>query len=152
MKVARQRVIGGLTVKVKTACGNMYVQMNWQDGKIFEVFATLGKSGFCSTSQSEALTRSITVGLRSGVPIEEYIRQLKDIHCPSPMPFPKEEAVFSCADALSRTLATYGHLSIDGVVKMLRKANRARAMSGPKEHKEQVVELEKERDKIETDS
>ena len=145
-KAERTRVIGGLTVKVKTSCGNMYVQMNWQDGQLFEVFATLGKTGLCATSQSEALTRSITAGLRSGVPVDEYIEQLSNIRCPSPMPFPKEDAVSSCADAVSKTLAKYGKLDVNGVIKVIRKANKGQ--EGVKEHKKTVEELRVERDKL----
>lgn len=107
-KVARPKVLKGITVKVPTGCGNMYVQLNRLEGKLFEVFATLGKTGGCATCQSEALTRSITVGLRCGVEVEEYIDQLQNLRCPSPLPFPKEEAALSCPDALAKVLQAYG--------------------------------------------
>lgn len=119
-KAKRPRVLGGITVKVATGCGNMYIQMNWRDGQLFEVFATLGKTGGCATSESEAVTRSVTLGLRSGVPVDEYIKQLRGIRCPNPMPFPKEYAVSSCSDAIAQTLSKYGKLGIENVIRLIR--------------------------------
>ncbi|MCJ7760871.1 TSCPD domain-containing protein, partial [Candidatus Bathyarchaeota archaeon] len=105
-KIPRPRVLGGITVKKMTGCGNMYVQMNWYHGRLFEVFATIGHSGGCAMSFTEALTRSITAGLRqeTPVPVEEYIDQLHDIRCLNPFPFPKEEATLSCPDAIAKAL------------------------------------------------
>ncbi len=125
IKPNRPKLIGGITVRTVTGCGKMYVQLNWLDGRLFEVFATLGKGGGCAICQSEALTRSITVGLKCGVPVVEYVGQIRGIRCPSPLPFPKEEATLSCPDALSRVLEQYGSLSIEDVVKLLLGMNGA---------------------------
>jgi len=122
-KEVRPKILGGITVKVATGCGNMYVQLNWKNGRLFEVFATLGKSGGCASCQIEALTRSITLGLRCGILPEEYIDQLRAIRCPSPLPFPRESAVSSCPDAIAKTLEQYGNLMIEDVVKIIRNAN-----------------------------
>lgn len=119
VKPSRPRLVGGITVRAITGCGKMYVQLNWLDGRLFEVFATLGKGGGCAICQSEALTRSITVGLKCGVPVDEYVRQVRGIRCPTPLMFPKEEQALSCPDALSHVLEEYGSLSIDDVVKLL---------------------------------
>ncbi len=118
-KPARPKLIGGITVRTVTGCGKMYVQLNWLEGRLFEVFATLGKGGGCAICQSEALTRSITVGLKCGVPVDEYVRQVRGIRCPSPKMFPKEEEALSCPDALSHVLEEYGSLSVENVVKLL---------------------------------
>ena len=122
-KSQRPRALGGLTIKAPTGCGNMYVQLNWKDGRPFEVFATLGRGGGCSMSLSEALTRSMTSGLRFSTPITEYIDQLKGIRCPSPHPFPKEEESWSCPDALARVLKDYGLLSVSQVVEIIMSTN-----------------------------
>jgi len=122
-KPSRPLVLGGITVKVVTGCGNMYVQLNWYQGRLFEVFATLGRGGGCATCEMEALTRSTTLGLKSGIPVTEYIRQFRGIRCPTPMPFPKESAVLSCPDAIAKTLSRYGSLDVDAVVGLLREAN-----------------------------
>lgn len=106
-KLPRPRTLSGRTVRVATGCGNMYVILNRLDGRLFEVFAQLGKSGGCARSQSEALTRSITLGLRCGVPLEAYIKQLDGIACPMPA-HEDGECNQSCADALVRVLREYG--------------------------------------------
>lgn len=120
-KVVRLKVLGGITVRKTTGCGNMYIQLNWYHGRLFEVFATLGHSGGCSMSHTEALTRSITTGLRQEipVPVEDYIDQLHDIRCLNPYPFPVEEATLSCPDAIARALMEYGSLTIEQVVKII---------------------------------
>ncbi len=122
-KIGRPLVLGGITVKVVTGCGNMYIQMNWYHGQLLEVFATLGHSGGCAACEMEALTRSVTVGLKYGVPLSEYVHQFKGTHCPNPIPFPKESAVMSCPDAIARSLEQYGSLSIDRVVDLLHSSN-----------------------------
>ena len=141
-KKPRPRVLGGITVKVPTACGNMYVQMNWKDGKLFEVFATLGHSGGCASSQSEALTRSITLGMRCGVPYDEYVKQLREIRCPNPLPFPKKFAVFSCPDALGKVLAEFGSMGPEGVIDLIKGVEIA-VLSTDKEEAAAVVEMHK---------
>lgn len=133
LKTPRPKVIGGLTVKVITGCGPLYIQMNWYNGKLFEVFATLGKTGGCATSQSEALTRSVTTGLRHGVPLAEYIRQFAGIRCPNPMLWPKSDEVLSCADALAKTLKRYGTLTTEGVVKLIHSINPDKPMNDTEE-------------------
>ena len=143
-KTSRPSVLGGITVKVITGCGNMYVQLNWSNGKLLEVFATLGHGGGCATCEMEALTRSITLGLKSGVPVGEYVRQLRGIRCPSPMPFPKEDAVFSCPDAIAKTLSKYGSLDIDAVIDLLRGANGHTVASGDSAAPVVAVELSSE--------
>ena len=158
-KPSRPSVLGGLSVKVVTGCGNMYVQLNWYQGRLFEVFATLGKGGGCNVCQSEGLTRGITVGLKFGVPVSEYVRQLRWIRCPSPMPFPKEAAVESCPDAIARTLEEYGGLSMDRVVELLLGANGREDKGGvsvvdeetlvPAEVAERLKQLAQDREALE---
>ena len=122
-KATRPTVLVGVTVKVRTSCGNMYVQMNWYKGKLFEVFATLGHSGGCAACQSEALTRSITLGLRYGLPYEEYFSELRGIQCPMPIAFPKKDRILSCPDAIGKALSEYGKLTIDELIGVLHEAN-----------------------------
>ena len=122
-KAARPKILGGLTVRVSTGCGPLYIQMNWCKGELFEVFATMGKAGGCVISHLEALTRAVTLGLRCGIPLNEFVRQLTGIGCPTPQSWPKEEAVASCSDALGKTLDKYGSLPIGRVVDLLLETN-----------------------------
>ena len=82
----RPKVLSSTTAEVECGCGKMFVTVSFSDGKPFEVFAVLGKSGTCSKVQTQAITRCITLGLRSGVQIEEYLDQLaKSGMCTSPI-------------------------------------------------------------------
>jgi ribonucleoside-diphosphate reductase alpha chain len=103
-KAARPRECKSRTVRVGTGCGNLYVTIGYNGKHPIEVFAHLGKSGGCSNCQNEALTRSITLGLKYGIPISEYVEELKDLRCPSPNMFPMESRVLSCADAIAKVL------------------------------------------------
>jgi len=102
----RPRVVYGKTVKMVTGCGNMYVTINEDEFGPCEVFTSLGKSGGCTSSQSEAIGRLISLALRSGVKTEKIIEQLKGIRCPSPVIY-QGESIFSCADALAKALEIY---------------------------------------------
>ena len=136
IKPRRPKLLGGITVKVKTGCGNLYLQMNWFNGRLFEVFATLGHGGGCANSEMEALTRSITLGLKCGVPLDEYVHQFRGIRCPNPVPFPKEDAVWSCPDAIAKTLEQYGALSVDEVIELIRGVNGGAVMTTAPESNE----------------
>lgn len=151
-KHSRPDILAGITVRYKTACGNMYVQMNWHQGRLFEVFATLGHSGGCAACQSEALTRSVTLGLRYGLPYEEYYKELRGIQCPTPIPFPKAKAVMSCPDAIGKALTEYGRMSIDELVKVFREVNGFASPAAPAEpvdeedeRRQAVAEMERQK-------
>lgn len=96
----------GESRKIKTGCGNMYITITTKDGEPFEVFGVLGKSGACSKAQSEGLTRCITAGLRHGVPLEVYVRQLIGISCSNPGLELGEETK-SCPDAIALVLREF---------------------------------------------
>ena len=102
----RQQVLQGMTHKVVTGCGNAYITVNFLDEKPFEVFCTLGKAGQCIQAQLEAITRLSTLGLRSGVKVEDVYRQLIGIRCNAAMPV-VEGRVLSCADAIAQVLKNY---------------------------------------------
>ena len=138
-KPDRPSVLGGITVKTHTGCGNMYVQLNWFHGRLFEVFATLGKGGGCAVCQSEAITRGVTVGLKYGIPLSEYLHQLRGIRCPTPVPFPREKAVLSCPDALAKVLERYGTLPVSEVVKLLLGANGHSPEAGSEDEEAEVM-------------
>lgn len=108
-RTQRPKVTVGPTIKKVTGCGNLYVTINsnGNEGTPVEILARLGKSGECAYCQNEALTRSISLGLKYGVPINEYVRQLIGIQCSSPHPFPMEERALSCADAIAHAMKEY---------------------------------------------
>ncbi|MCX7956324.1 MAG: vitamin B12-dependent ribonucleotide reductase [Endomicrobia bacterium] len=102
----RPKVVTGRTVKMITGCGNMYVTINEDEFGPCELFTSLGKSGGCTSSQSEAIGRLISLALRSGVNPNKIIEQLRGIRCPSPVIY-QGESIFSCADAIAKSLEIY---------------------------------------------
>ncbi|MCE2465371.1 MAG: vitamin B12-dependent ribonucleotide reductase [Dehalococcoidia bacterium] len=72
----------GITERIKTGHGTMYITINFDEDKMpFEVFSTLGKAGGCDSAQLEAISRLVSLALRSGVDIREVVSQLKGITC-----------------------------------------------------------------------
>lgn len=98
----RPAVMRGFTEQVRIGCGKLYVTVNYDDEGICEVFTNTGKHGGCP-SQSEAVGRLASLSLRSGIQIEEVIRQLKGIRCPSTIR-QSGLAVLSCPDAIAKVL------------------------------------------------
>lgn len=111
----RPEVTVGRTVKVGTGCGNLYVTINEDEAGPFEVFASLGKAGGCAASQIEAISRVISLALRSGLEPEAIIKQLKGIRCPSPL-WQKGGMILSCPDAIGKALEKYrtSHEAVSG--------------------------------------
>jgi ribonucleoside-diphosphate reductase alpha chain len=99
----RPKIVSGQTVRINTGCGNLYVTINKDENGLFEIFSSLGKTGQCGAAQIEAICRSITIGFRAGVDPNVYVKQLKDIRCPSPG-MEGSETIHSCADAISRVI------------------------------------------------
>ena len=78
----RPRQIQGITERVRTGHGNMYVTVNVDpDGLPFEVFGTMGKAGGCDAALLEAVSRLVSLALRAGIETSEVTRQLRGITC-----------------------------------------------------------------------
>ncbi len=105
----RPEVLSGRTYKIKTGYGTLYVTINNDSsGAPFEVFATIGKSGGFFQEQSEAICRLISLSLRSGVKVEEIIKDLKGIRGPMPVMTAKG-TILSLADAIGQILEEHAN-------------------------------------------
>ncbi|MGQ9678198.1 MAG: vitamin B12-dependent ribonucleotide reductase [bacterium] len=100
----RPQLLNGVTRKIATGCGNLYVTINRDEsGRVFEVFTNIGKAGVCAQAQAEAIGRLVSLALRSKVEPRQIVKQLKGISCQSPA-WTKNEKITSCADAIARAL------------------------------------------------
>ncbi len=99
----RPDVLEGFTEKIKTGYGNLYVTVNVRDGRPFEVFAHIGRSGYTTMADTEAICRLISLGLRSGIPVRQVIRQLRGIGGSSQV-FSGGSKVSSIPDAIAQIL------------------------------------------------
>jgi ribonucleoside-diphosphate reductase alpha chain len=108
----RPAVLKGMTEKIRTGYGNLYVTVNTRDGKPFEVFAHIGRSGYSTMADTEAICRLISLALRSGVPVEAVIRQLRGIGGASQV-FSGGARVSSIPDAIAQVLHRWSDRSTD---------------------------------------
>jgi ribonucleoside-diphosphate reductase alpha chain len=101
---ARPSKLTGTTYRIRTAYGNLFVTINNENGSgPFEVFATLGKAGGFFNAQTEAISRLISLALRSNVAINEVIEQIKGIRGPD-VTFSEGEVIHSLPDAIGKVL------------------------------------------------
>ena len=75
----RPQELYGITSRVKTGRGNLYVTINMAGDKPFEIFTTHGKAGGNDAAMAEAVSRVSSLCLRSGLDPKEIIEQLRGI-------------------------------------------------------------------------
>ncbi len=103
--IIRQRpeTLNGFTTKIRTGLGQLYITVTECEGRPFEVFATIGKSGGSTTAKTEAIGRLVSLALRSGVTVDKIVDQLKGIGGEHPV-FQEGGLVLSIPDAIARVL------------------------------------------------
>ncbi|MDA8141297.1 MAG: vitamin B12-dependent ribonucleotide reductase [Desulfobacteraceae bacterium] len=99
----RPETLEGFTTKIRTGYGQLYVTVTEFNGRPFEVFATIGKSGRSTTAKTEAIGRLVSLALRTGVEVTEIVNQLKGISGEHPI-FQEGGLVLSIPDAIARVL------------------------------------------------
>ena len=72
----------GVTRRIRTGEGTLYITINEDENGLCEVFTTIGKAGGNAAAQSEAISRLISLSLRSGLDPKAIVRQLKGISGP----------------------------------------------------------------------
>ena len=106
----RPTSVAGVTDLVRTGHGNMYVNITFDDdGKPFEVFTTLGKAGGCDSANLEAVSRLVSLALRSGIDPDAITHHLQGITCcPA---WDGGTLIRSAPDAMAHALSNHLHAS-----------------------------------------
>ena len=112
----RPTSISGVTDLVRMGHGNMYVTINFdENGKPFEAFTALGKAGGCDSANLEAVSRLVSLALRSGIDPDEIVHHLQGITCcPA---WDGGALIRSAPDAMAHVLSNHlnaSHGAIDG--------------------------------------
>ena len=96
----------GETRRIRTGEGSLYITINEDEKGLCEVFTTIGKAGGNAAAQSEAISRLISLALRSGVNPRSVVRQLKGISGPDPT-WENGLLILSTPDAIGKALDDY---------------------------------------------
>ncbi|MBI4092955.1 MAG: vitamin B12-dependent ribonucleotide reductase [Candidatus Kerfeldbacteria bacterium] len=100
----RPELLKGTTYKVNTPYGSLYITINDdENGRPFEVFATIGKNGGFFAAQSESICRLISLSLRSGISPKEIVDQIKGIRGPD-VSWHDGGQILSLPDAIAKIL------------------------------------------------
>jgi ribonucleoside-diphosphate reductase alpha chain len=102
----RPEVVTGSTEKIRTGMGNLFITINEDREGLFEVFAQIGKSGGDAGALVEAIARLISISLRSRIPVDIIIEQLKGIRGSNPV-WRNGELILSPPDAIGKALERY---------------------------------------------
>jgi len=107
-KTARNRpqITTGKTRRMRTGDGTLYITVNEDENGLCEVFTAIGKAGGTVAAQTEAISRLISLALRSGVDPNSIINQLKGISGPNPT-WEDGQLILSTPDAIGRALETF---------------------------------------------
>jgi ribonucleoside-diphosphate reductase alpha chain len=100
---ARPGVVSGTTQKIETGYGSLYVTINEDEHGLLEAFAQIGRGGGYTASFTEAVARLTSLALRSGIPVEEIIKQLEGIRSPK-IAYDRREKIYSVPDAIAKAL------------------------------------------------
>ena len=112
-KQARPDVLHGVTQRIDTGYGKLYVNINEdpEADRPFELFANIGNSGGFTASFTEALAKTISTALRAGVDPHEIADELQGIRSPK-VAWDKGEQIQSIPDAIGTAMRRY----LDGEV------------------------------------
>ena len=107
-KRPRPAVLHGVTQRIDTGYGKLYVNINEdpESDRPFELFANIGNSGGFTASFTEALAKTISTALRAGVDPREVASELQGIRSPK-VAWDTGEQIQSIPDAIGTAMQRY---------------------------------------------
>ena len=102
----RPKTTEGITRRIRTGEGTLYITINQDENGLCEVFTAIGKAGGNAAAQSEAISRLISLALRSGIDPNAVVKQLKGISGPNPT-WEDGRLILSTPDAIGKALDDY---------------------------------------------
>jgi len=103
---SRPMMTSGATRRIRTGEGSLYITINEDENGLCEIFTTIGKAGGNAAAQSEAISRLISLALRSGIDPYAIVKQLKGISGPNPT-WEDGRLILSTPDAIGKALDDY---------------------------------------------
>jgi len=101
----RPDITKGMTKKYNIGgCGKLYVTVNSDEAGICEVFTNTGEEGCAALS--EAVSRLISITIRSGIEIDSILKQVSGIRCITCIA-DEGTHVLSCPDAIGKAIEFY---------------------------------------------
>jgi ribonucleoside-diphosphate reductase alpha chain len=109
----RPDALPSTTHKISTGLGRLYITISYFNGEPFEVFCSIGKSGYSTMADAEAIGRLTSLALRSGISCDEIVSQLKGIGGSEPT-FHNGSLIQSIPDAIAQVLEKHtGEVAIN---------------------------------------
>jgi ribonucleoside-diphosphate reductase alpha chain len=102
----RPSVTRGMTERVNTGDGAIYITINEDEYGMCEVFTSIGKAGGNMAAQAEAISRLISLALRAGIDPKDLIKHLKGISGPNPV-WENGTLITSGPDAIAKAMERY---------------------------------------------
>ena len=113
-RMPRPAVLESKTVLVETGRGKIYITLSFtSDGYLFEVFTNHGKAGGNDSAMAEALSRMISLSLRTGVSPNDIIDQLINI-VDNPI-VTRGGQILSVPDAIAKVIRTHAYSPPKGI-------------------------------------
>jgi len=97
----RAEVLQASNRVIQTGCGPLHVSFARDKQGPYEVRASLGRSGSCSSAQTETISRLLSLCLSSGIDQDLVYRQLRGQRCPKSA-VDHGEKIRSCSDGIAR--------------------------------------------------
>ena len=104
-KTLRPQTLIGVTTKIQSGCGKIWLTINPFKDRVWEVFASAGAEGGCSSNIQE-ISRLCSLLFREGVDKAKILDQLRSVKCPHAIAS-KHCNVKSCSDAIARQLEDF---------------------------------------------